>query len=95
MQLYSCMYHVSTVFVRLCSSFVLCYNANMSKYGGYTPSRKKANDKYLTEKVDSIMVRVPKGQKELIQEAAKKQNKSVNQFCADAIINAAHSVIDT
>lgn len=63
----------------------------MSKYSGYTSSRKKANDKYLTEKVDSIMVRVPKGQKELIQDAAKKQNKSLNQFCADAIIGAVRS----
>ena len=67
----------------------------MSKYSGYTPSRKKANDKYLTEKVDSIMVRVPKGQKELIQEAAKKRNKSLNQFCADAIIEAVRSESDT
>ena len=86
---------MSTVFVRLCSSFVLWYNADMSKYSGYTPSRKKANEKYLTEKVDSIMVRVPKGQKELIQEAAKKQSKSVNQFCSDAIIEAVRSVSDT
>ena len=67
----------------------------MSKYSGYTPSRKKANDKYLTEKVDSIMVRVPKGQKELIQEAAQKQNKSLNQFCADAIVDAVRSIPDT
>ena len=67
----------------------------MSKYSGYTPARKKANDKYLTEKVDSIMVRVPKGQKELIQEAAQKQNKSLNQFCADAIIDAVRSIYDT
>lgn len=67
----------------------------MSKYSGYTPSRQKANNKYLTEKVDSIIVRVPKGQKELIQEAAKKQNKSLNQFCADAIIEAVRSNSDT
>ena len=67
----------------------------MSKYSGYTPSRKKANDKYLTEKVDSIMVRVPKGYKELVQDAALKQNKSINQFCADAIIKELRSIEGT
>ena len=49
----------------------------------------------MTEKVDSIMVRVPKGHKELIQEAAVKQNKSVNQFCADAIIKELRSIEGT
>ena len=63
----------------------------MGKYSGYTPSRKKANDKYLTEKVDSIMVRVPKGQKELIRAAAEKQNKTLNQYCADAIMDLVRS----
>ena len=61
----------------------------------FSPAQAKASAKYLSEKVDSIMVRVPKGQKELIQEAAKKQNKSLNQFCADAIIDAVRSNAST
>ena len=66
----------------------------MSKYHGYTPSRKKAIDKYLNEKVDSIMVRVPRGQKDLIRAAAEKHNKSLNQYCADAIMDALRSESD-
>lgn len=67
----------------------------MSEYKGYTPSRKKANDKYLNEKVDSIMVRVPKGQKALIQEVAAKKGKSLNQYCADAINSILRADLDT
>ena len=40
-------------YLRLTS--VLCYNLNMGKYSGYTPAKKRANDKYLTEKVDNIL----------------------------------------
>ena len=60
----------------------------MSIYSGYTPSRKKANEKYLSEKVDNIMVRVPKGKKAEIQEAAKQKSVSLNQYIVDAIDNA-------
>ena len=67
----------------------------MSTYTGQTPARRKANTKYLTEKVDSINVRVPKGTKELIREAAKKENKSLNQYCADVIIDSLKSDSDT
>lgn len=41
--------------------------------------------KYLSNTVDSIMVRVPKGQKEKIQDAAARRGQSVNKYCADAI----------
>jgi predicted HicB family RNase H-like nuclease len=58
----------------------------MSTYKGFTPSRQKANDKYLSEKVDSIMVRVPKGKKAEIQAAAEGAGLSLNQFCARAIL---------
>jgi predicted HicB family RNase H-like nuclease len=58
----------------------------MSTYKGFTPSRQKANDKYLSEKVDSIMVRVPKGKKAEIQAAAEVAGLSLNQFCARAIL---------
>lgn len=76
-------------------SIPVCYNAYMSKYTGQTPARRKANTKYLHEKVDSIAVRVPKGTKELIREAAKKENKSLNQYCADVIIDSLKSDSDT
>lgn len=44
------------------------------------------NKKYLDNTVDSIMVRVPKGKKAKIQAAAKEAGKSLNKFCADAIL---------
>ena len=85
------MYHTSTIYCYLLSSNNMCYNIRMGKYSGYTPSRKKANDNYLNNKVDSIMVRVPKGQKERIQKAAEKKNKSLNEYCADAILESVRS----
>lgn len=63
----------------------MCYNSIMGEYKGFTPSRKKANDKYMTEKIDSLSIYVPKGQKELIKAAAKKKGQSMNQFVVDAI----------
>lgn len=41
--------------------------------------------KYLSNTVDSIMVRVPKGKKERIQAAASAAGVSLNRYCADAI----------
>ena len=41
--------------------------------------------KYLSEKVDTIIVRVPKGKKAEIQKAAKDAGISVSSFCALAI----------
>lgn len=60
----------------------------MSNYGGYTPAKKRANEKYLNTKVDNILIRVPKGKKEIIQDAANKKGVSVNQFIVDAIDKA-------
>ena len=60
----------------------------MGEYKGFTPSRRKANDKYMTEKIDSLSIYVPKGKKELIKAAAEKKGQSMNQFVVDAI-NAA------
>lgn len=50
-----------------------------------TPARARATEKYLSEKVDSIMVRMPKGKKAEIQEAATAAGLSVNQYCSIAI----------
>ena len=60
----------------------------MGKYSGYTPAKKRANDKYLTTKVDNILIRVPKGKKAAIQDAANEKGISVNQFINDAIDQA-------
>lgn len=60
----------------------------MSTYKGQTPARRKASEKYRTEKIDTILVRVPKGKKAEIQEAAAKKEKSLNQYIVDSI-NAA------
>ena len=59
----------------------------MGKYKGNTPARAKASEKYLSEKVDPIMVRVPKGKKEELQAAAAEIGVSLNKYCADAILN--------
>ena len=67
----------------------------MGEYKGFTPSRKKANDKYMTEKIDSLSIYVPKGQKELIKAAAKKKGQSMNQFVVDAINTALNNESDT
>ncbi len=46
---------------------------------------QKAKDKYLKEKVDTFVLRVPKGEKEKIQEYAKKEGKSLNAYIVDLI----------
>lgn len=74
------------IFCYLSLSFAVWYHLGMSKYKGFTPSRQKANDKYLTEKVDSIMVRVPKGKKAELQNAAAAAGLSLNQFCSRALL---------
>lgn len=43
-------------------------------------ARLAANDKYIKRTFDDIKVRVPKGQKQVIQEHAEAQGESVNGF---------------
>ena len=50
---------------------------------GKTSSAVK--DRYNAKAYDEIKVRVPKGQKELIQAHAEAQGKSVNQFILECI----------
>ena len=45
----------------------------------------KAINKYQTEKVDEFKIRVPKGQKEEIQQFAKSKGKSLNAYVVDLI----------
>lgn len=48
-------------------------------------SIQKAKDKYLSEKVETFLVRVPKGQKATIQAFAKSQGKSLNAYVIELI----------
>lgn len=48
-------------------------------------AQQKAVSKYMKENYDEIKIRIPKGQKELVQAFAKAQNKSVNSFIWDTI----------
>lgn len=51
-------------------------------------SIQKAKDKYLREKVDTILVRVPKGKKSIIQDFAAAHGESVNAFINRAVDEA-------
>lgn len=46
---------------------------------------QKAKDKYLKEKVDTFVLRVPKGEKEIIQQHAQSLGKSLNGYIVDLI----------
>lgn len=46
---------------------------------------RKSKDKYLQEKVDTFVLRVPKGQKEEIKKYAALNGKSLNSYILDLI----------
>ena len=46
---------------------------------------QETKDKYLKEKVDTFVVRVPKGEKTSIQDFAKSKGKSLNSYVVDLI----------
>lgn len=50
----------------------------MSKY-------QETKDNYLKEKVETFVIRVPKGEKEIIQSHAKSKGKSLNSYVVDLI----------
>ena len=52
-----------------------------------TEAQKRASDKYLA-KFEQIQIRVPHGDREKIQEAAKADGKSVNAWILELISNA-------
>ncbi|MGN0323609.1 MAG: hypothetical protein ACI4DZ_10905 [Oliverpabstia sp.] len=54
----------------------------------YTEAQAKAAKKYLTESVEDIKIRVPKGQKTVIKAHAENQEESMNQFIVRAINEA-------
>ena len=45
-----------------------------------TDAQRRARDKWLAEKVETINIRVPKGKKAIIKEYAEKHGESVNAF---------------
>lgn len=48
-------------------------------------AQQKAVSKYMKENYDEIKIRIPKGQKERIQEFAKAKEMSVNAFIWETI----------
>lgn len=51
----------------------------------YTEAQAKAAKKYLTETVEDVRIRVPKGQKAVIKAHAESQGESMNAFVIRAI----------
>ena len=56
-----------------------------STYTGNTDAHRRGNAKYLTEKVEDIKIRVPKGRKAYYKSAADSAGQSLNQFAIDAM----------
>lgn len=48
-------------------------------------AQKRASKKYLSEKVEDIRFRVPRGKKAYYKETATANGQSLNQFIIDAI----------
>ncbi len=55
------------------------------KKSRYTEAQAKAAKKYLSETVEDVRIRVPKGQKAVIKAHADSQGESMNQFVIRAI----------
>ena len=55
------------------------------KKSRYTEAQAKAAKKYLSETVEDVRIRVPKGQKAIIKTHADNQGESMNQFVVRAI----------
>ena len=66
---------------------ILCYTIHrkVGDFLGISEARKRANDKYLKEKVEEFKVRVPKGKKNKIKAHAETQGESTNAFINRAI----------
>lgn len=50
-----------------------------------TPAQKRATAKYLKERVDTLRIRVPKGQSDVIKDHAAAHGESMNRFVVRAI----------
>ena len=56
-------------------------------YNGYNDARKKANEKYL-KKFINLTFRITPEEKKIIEEKARKEGKSVNQYLKDLALNS-------
>lgn len=56
------------------------HEEHIMAYRGNTPARRRANRKYLSESIEEIRVRVPKGSREIYAQAAADRNLSLNKF---------------
>ena len=48
-------------------------------------ARRRANKKYINERLDEIKFRVPKGERDLLKQHAEKMGESVNAFIYRAV----------
>lgn len=55
------------------------------KKSRYTEAQARSAKKYLTETVEDVRIRVPKGEKAVIKSHAENQGESMNQFVTRAI----------
>lgn len=62
----------------ICTLLLITEGNAMAKY-------QETKDRYLKEKVETFLVRVPKGDKERIQDYAKSKGKSLNAYVLDLI----------
>ena len=53
--------------------------------GKYTEAQKRAAEKYTSEKLDDIRLRVPKGTKDIWKAKAEAQGKSLQRMIIDAV----------
>ena len=53
-----------------------------------TDAQRRARDKWLAEKVETINLRVPKGSKEIIKAHAEKHRESTNAFVYRTVMEA-------
>lgn len=54
----------------------------MSKYNGYTEIQKRAYKKYMNDRA-VFTVRMTKEEKRILEEKAKAEGKSINQYILD------------
>ena len=55
-----------------------------------TDAQRRARDKWLSEKVETINLRVPKGSKEIIKSHAEKHGESTHAFVYRTVMAANH-----
>ena len=53
-----------------------------------TDAQRRARDKWLSEKVETINLRVPKGSKKIIKSHAEKHGESTNAFVYRTVMEA-------